>query len=709
MRTTAWNGLLVVTLVAIGCVGARKADSPESSAVAGGGGAEASADVAEAADVANAKPSRDLIPRAVLFGNPERTAAKVSPDGKWLSWLAPQAGVLNVWVAPAGDLAKARPVTAATKQPVLDVEWTFDGKHLVYAQDEGGDENSHIYRVAVETAEVVDLTPIDNVRAQEIWLSHRKPNTMLVALNERDESVFDIHAIDLATGERRLVARNDRKLTGWLVDHDLKVRFAQTMTETGAIVWMEKRGTGWRHYDETPAEDALSTSVLGFDATGRSYSMFDSRGRDTAALFVVDAKTKKKRLVHADERADLEGWLHPWFGLGARVLVHPTEMTVQAVVVDPDEPRWIVLDPRVAKDFDALAELDGGVPSVTSRTLDDETWIVAFESDVRSDRFYRWDRRTQRGELLFVERPELDRHPLVPMHPVTIEARDGLRLVSYLSLPKQADPDEDGEPQRRAPMVLLVHGGPWVRDRWRFYDHHQLFANRGYAVLSVNYRGSTGFGKAFTNAGNEQWGKKMHDDLLDAVAWAVEHGVAEKDQVCIAGVSYGGYATLAGLTLTPDVFACGVDIVGPSSLVTLFENLPPYWGPGMSVFYQRVGDPRTPEGKQALLEISPLTHVARITKPLLIGQGANDPRVTKSESDQIVAAMKAKDIPVSYVVFPDEGHGFNRPENNRAFFAVTEAFLSVHLGGWYQPIDDAEIAASSMVVEAGRQWLPGLR
>jgi dipeptidyl aminopeptidase/acylaminoacyl peptidase len=687
--------------VAGGCV-AKKAASPESSALAAAGAGEPS-------DAAVGKPRSDLIPRAVLFGNPEHTAVQVSPDGKWISWLAPRDGVLNVWVADAGDLAKARPVTAAKKRPVTFAEWTFDGKHLVYEQDEGGDENFHVYRVAVETGEVVDLTPIDGVRALGTWLSPRKPDTMLVGLNDRDPSVFDLHAIDLATGERRLVARNDRKFAGWVVDHDLKVRFGETMTETGAIVSMVNRGKGWRHYDEIPAEDASNTGVLGFDATGRSYYMFDSRGRDTAALVLVDAATKKKRLVHADEQADLEGWLHPWFGLGARVLVHPTEMTVQAIVVDRDRPRWVVVDPRVAKDFDALVDLDAGFPYVTSRTLDDQTWIVGFDSDVRSDRFYRWDRKTRKGEFLFAERPALDRHALVPMHPVTIDARDGLPLVSYLSLPEQADPDGDGKPERRAPMVLLVHGGPWVRDRWRFYDHHQLLANRGYAVLSVNYRGSTGFGKAFTNAGNKQWGKKMHDDLLDAVAWAVEHGVAERDQVCIAGMSYGGYATLAGLTLTPDAFACGVDIVGPSSLVTLFENLPPYWGPTMSEFHERVGDPRTPEGKQALLDISPLTHAARITKPLLIGQGANDPRVKKSESDQIVAAMKAKGIPVGYIVFPDEGHGFERPENNQAFLALTEAFLSVHIGGWYQPIDDAELAASSMVVEAGREWLPGLQ
>jgi dipeptidyl aminopeptidase/acylaminoacyl peptidase len=701
MRTAAWKELLVVMLVASGCVGAPKTGAPESSAVVGGGGGEPSAAVA----VGN--PRSDLIPRAVLFGNPERRAAQLSPDGKWVSWLAPRDGVLNVWVAPAGDLAKARPLTAAKQQPILESEWAFDGKHLLYWRDERGDENDHVYRVAIETAEVVDLTPIDNVRAGQLWLSHRKPNTIVVELNDRDESVFDVHAIDLATGERRLVARNDQKFSRWIVDHDLKVRFGQKMAENGALVWMVKHRNGWRHYDETPPEDSLGSRLLGFDARGRAFYTLDSRGRDTAALFVVDAKTRKKRLVHADARADLGGWHQNW--IGPSVLVHPTEMTVQAVVVDYDKPRWVVLDARIAKDFDALAELDGGVPRVTSRTLDDATWIVAFESDVRSRKYYRWDRRTRAGELLFVERPELDQHALVPMHAVTIESRDGLQLVSYLTLPKHADRDGDGRAEQRVPMVLLAHGGPWYRDRWGFDALHQLFANRGYAVLSVNFRGSTGFGKAFVDAGDEQWGKKMHDDLLDAVKWAVDQGVAEKGEVCIAGYSYGGYATLVGLTLTPDVFACGVDIVGPSSLVTVFESIPPYWLEGRTIFRQRVGDWSTPEGRQALLDVSPLTHVARITKPLLIGHGANDPRAKKSESDRIVAAMKARDIPVGYVVFPDEGHFFHRPENNRAFFAVAEAFLSVHIGGWYQPIDDAEIAASSMVVEAGRQWLPGLR
>ncbi len=681
----AWRNVLTAALLALG--GCATQSNPPAVASKGG---------EPAATVAVGKPRSDLIPRAVLFGNPERRQVQVSPDGRWISWHAPREGVLNVWVATANALASARPVTSAKTHPISEAHWTFDGKHLVYLQDEAGDERFHVYRVAVETGDVVDLTPLKGVTAAGFEVSPRKPNTILVLLNDRDESVFDLHAIDLTTGKRRLVARNDHEFVDWVVDRDLRPRFAQTVTETGALAWMIPDGKRWRHYDETPAEDVLNSGVLGFDAGGTSYYTVDSRGRDTAALFMVDAKTKKKRLVHADERADLDGW---------DLLIHPTEMTVQAVAVHYDKSRWVVLDPRVAKDLDALAELADGFPHIASRTLDDSTWIVAFESDVRSIQYYRWDRKTQVGELLFAEHPELDRQPLVRMHPVTIEARDGLRLVSYLSLPKHADPDGDGKANRSVPMVLLVHGGPAARDYWGFNSYHQLFANRGYAVLSVNFRGSTGFGKAFANAGNRQWGREMHDDLLDAVTWAVEHGVTERDQVCVFGASYGGYAVLAGLTLTPNVFACGVDEFGASSLVTLFDAISPR---ELASWRVRLGDPSTPEGRQALLDVSPLTHVARITRPLLIGQGANDATVKKSESDQMVSAMQARGVPVSYVVFPDEGHGFQRPENNQAFLALVEAFFSVHIGGWYQPISESELAASSMSIEAGRRWLPGL-
>ncbi len=299
-------------------------------------------------------------------------------------------------------------------------------------------------------------------------------------------------------------------------------------------------------------------------------------------------------------------------------------------------------------------------------------------------------------------------HPLAKVHPVVIKSRDGLDLVSYLSLPKIADPDGDGKANQPVPMVLFVHGGPWGRDEWGYNPVHQLLANRGYAVLSVNFRGSTGFGKKFLNAGNLQWSKKMHDDLLDAVAWAVEAKVAPKDKVCIMGGSYGGYATLVGLAMTPDAFACGVDVVGPSNLLTLLASIPAYWAPLRATFTQRMGDPDTAEGKALLTAASPLTRAADIRRPLLIGQGANDPRVKQAESEQIVAALKAHRLPVSYVLFPDEGHGFARPENNIAFFAVTEAFLSAHLGGVYQPITPEELSASSIQIKDGKNGIPGL-
>ncbi|MBX7084604.1 MAG: S9 family peptidase [Nannocystaceae bacterium] len=688
VRVAAWLGVLVA-----GCVRAAQPAAP-----------------AHDREPAPSIATRDeLIPRALLFGNPERTRALVSPDGQWISWLAPSDGVMNLWTAPAHDLASARVLTHA-KQPLTSVQWAFDGRHLLYGLDTDGDELFHVYRVAVDTGEVVDLTPSRGAIAAVLELSPQKPDTVLVVINDRDPAWFDVHAIVLASGERRLVAKNDQGFAAWIADRNLDVRFGLEMTDDGGIQWMERRGRGWRRYDVTPPQDTDGSDLLAFAEDSRSYYAFDSRGRDTAALFRVDTRTKKKQLLFADARVDLGGLQHPWLGHDARVLLHPTEGTVQAVVVDHELPRWVVLDPAVAPDFAALADLDRGVFNVTSRTLDDQTWIVAFESDVRSRRYWRWDRATQTGELLFAERPRLDRHALVPMHALTIAARDGLQLVSYLSLPRAADRDGDGRPESPVPMVLFPHGGPWVRDHWGFRDLHQLFADRGYAVLAVNYRGSAGFGKAFSRAGDLQWGKRMQDDLLDAVKWTVEQRIADPERICIAGWSWGGYATLVGLTQTPELFACGVAGAAPTNLVTTIEGFPPSWYATIARFYQRVGDPRTPTGRQALLDVSPLTHVANIRRPLLIAHGARDARATRSEPDQIVAAMKAEHIPVGYVVLPDEGHDamFWRPANFQALLAVVEAFLAANLGGAYQPIDAAELAASSLVIEAGRDQLPGL-
>jgi dipeptidyl aminopeptidase/acylaminoacyl peptidase len=362
----------------------------------------------------------------------------------------------------------------------------------------------------------------------------------------------------------------------------------------------------------------------------------------------------------------------------------------------------------VEADFATLKKVADGEVSIASRTLDDKTWIVAFAMDDGPIRYYRYDRGTQKATFLFTNRKSLEGLPLVKMHPRIIKSRDGLELVSYLSLPPGTDPDNDGVPNQPVPMVLNVHGGPWSRDDWGYDPEHQFFANRGYAVLSVNFRGSTGFGKAFVNAGNREWAGKMHNDLLDAVEWAGKNKIADPKRVAIYGGSYGGYATLVGLTFTPEVFACGVDIVGPSNIVTLLNTIPPYWAPAVQLFKDRVGDHTTEEGKKFLNERSPLSKVDQIRRPLLIGQGANDPRVKQSESDQIVKAMQQKKIPVTYVLFGDEGHGFARPENRLAFYAVTEAFLSKHLGGKYEAVGEA-FKGSSIEIPTGKEDVPGLK
>jgi dipeptidyl aminopeptidase/acylaminoacyl peptidase len=402
-------------------------------------------------------------------------------------------------------------------------------------------------------------------------------------------------------------------------------------------------------------------------------------------------------MIAEDPRADISG-----------VLAHPTEKTVQAVSFTYARTEWKILDAALKPDFDYLETVADGEIQITGRTLDDKRWTVAYLMDNGPVRFYLYERQPERkARFLFTSNRELEQLPLVKMHPHVIRARDGLSLVSYLSLPKWADPDGDGRPDEPLPMVLDVHGGPWARDDWGYDPEHQLMANRGLAVLAVNYRGSTGFGKEFLNAAEKQWAGEMHDDLIDAVNWAVRQGIARKDKVGIMGGSYGGYATLVGLTFTPDEFACGVDIVGPSNLVTLMENPPEYWYSFMPVMRMRVGDWQTQEGRKFLESRSPLFFVDRIEKPLLIGQGANDPRVKQSEADQIVEAMNADRIPVTYVLFHDEGHGFARPENRFAFYAITEGFLAKHLGSRYEPIGDA-FRGANFSIPSGEDQVPGL-
>jgi dipeptidyl aminopeptidase/acylaminoacyl peptidase len=635
-----------------------------------------------------------LITREALFGNPVRSGGAISPDGRWLGWMAPHEGVMNVFIAPYDDPDAARRMTSAKDRPIPFFSFTRDSSSVLYIQDKAGDENFLLYQVDIASGQERCLTPFENTRARVVGGSHRIRDKLLVGLNNRDAHYHDVYLLNLTSGALELVFQND-SYVGFLSDDTLTLRMAIRQNDAGGSDFFEMTDNKVADTpsDSTGLEDSLSTGPSGYTTDGRTLYWIDSRGRDTAALIAEDTATGAKSVVAEDERADIGGTLR-----------NPVTGQVEAYSVYYLKNEWVALEPDIDKAFAFLRERLPGEFGVQSRSEADDKWLVWHDPLTGPTRTLLYDRTAGTLEEFYVSRPQLEGAPLQPMHPLEIPSRDGLTLVSYLTLPPGNAGDRPASP---VPMVLLVHGGPWGRDGYGFNRMHQLLANRGYAVLSVNFRGSTGFGKAFVNAGNLEWGAKMHDDLIDAVEWAVAQGIAQKDKVAIMGGSYGGYATLAGLTFTPEVFACGVDIVGPSNLETLLETIPPYWAPMVKQFHERMGNPETPEGLQLLKDRSPLYKADRICRPLLIGQGANDPRVKQAESDQIVEAMERHRIPVTYVVFPDEGHGFARPENNIAFTAIAEAFLASWLGGRAEPFD-GELARSTAEIRAGRELVEGL-
>lgn len=638
-----------------------------------------------------------LIPRTVLFGNPDKAGAQISPDGAHISYLAPVDGVLNVWVGPADNPDAAKPVTDDRKRGIRSYFWAYTNNHILYIQDKEGDENWHVFAVDLAANTTTNLTPIPGARAEIEEVSHKFPEEILIGLNDRDPQFHDIYRVNILTGDKQLLQKNE-EFAGFLTDDDYRIRFALRMTPDGGQEILQPAADGaWGPFMEIAMDDSMTTHPAGFDKSGRVMYLLDSRGRDTAALFTLNLDNSEKALVAENPKSDL-----------ADAMAHPTEKTLQAVAFNYERKHWQVLDPAVQEDFDKLRTVADGDFEIISRTLDDKIWLVAYLLDNGPVRYYHYDRAAKSARFLFTNRKDLEGQPLVRMHPVIIPTRDGLEMVSYLTLPATSDAGGAARPKAPVPMVLLVHGGPWVRSAWGFDSQHQWFANRGYAVLDINYRGSTGFGKRFINASNKEWGAAMHHDLIDAVQWAVKEGIANPDKVAIYGGSYGGYAALSGLTLTPDAFTCGVSIVGPSNLVTLIESIPPYWKPALALFTARVGDPATEDGRAFLLKRSPLTYAEQIKRPLLIGQGANDPRVKQAESDQIVAAMKKHNIPVTYVIYPDEGHGFARPENRLSFNAVAEAFLANTLGGRFEPVDGA-FEGSTITVNTGADYVPGLQ
>ncbi len=637
-----------------------------------------------------------LIPRKVFFGNPDRAAVRLSNDGKYLSFLAPHEGVMNIWLTTKEAPQDAKPITFDKGRGIRSYFWAYNHTHIVYIQDKDGDENWRVYSLKVDDMTIEDLTPLEGVKATIAEVSPDYPDHILVGLNDRNPKFHDIWKVNLLSGDKELVFENN-EYASIITDDSFSIRFGSLYNPDGSVSYKEYNENGkFEDFLVVPEEDTMNTFIGGFDKSLENLYLFDSRGRNTTALTKYDLSTGEQELIAQDDRADVSG-----------LLAHPTEKTIEAVYFTYDRRRFITLDDSMRNHIDYLQRLEDGELQIVDRTLADDWWIVAYTRDNAPLEYYLYNAEGKSADFLFTNREELEGLPLAEMKSVIIEARDGLPLVSYLTIPPNVKVNKNGYPTSPLPMILDVHGGPWARDNWGYNAQHQLNANRGYATLSVNFRGSTGFGKDFINAANREWAATMHDDLVDAVNWAIEEGIADPEKVAIMGGSYGGYATLVGLTFTPDLFACGVDIVGPSNLITLLESIPPYWETALQMFKTRVGDHTTEEGREFLESRSPLTFVDNIKKPLLIAQGANDPRVKQAEADQIVDAMTSKNIPVTYVLYPDEGHGFARPENRLSFQAVTEAFLAEHLGGRFEPIGDA-FEGSSISVPTGDDGVPGL-
>ena len=632
-------------------------------------------------DINHLLDSPPLIPREILFGNPEKMLPRISADGKRLAWIAPDArDVLQVWVKTM-EREDDRIVTADKKRGIHAHFWAFDNRTLLYLQDADGDENWHIYGVDLEAGSVRDYTPFQGIQARVTAVNPDFPDELLVSLNVRDAHVHDVYRLTLSSGALVLDTKNPGDVAGYDADPNLQIRAAVIATPDGGTEVRIRNdvSSSWKTWLHAGPKEILA--FLAFTADGKSAFLLSSLGSDTARVIEKNIATGEEKLIAWSPEVDAGG-----------VFIHPKTRVVQAVSFSPARTHWTVLDPSVQADFAGIAQLHDGDFFIDGRDEADAKWVVGFTSDRGPVPYYIWDRVSRSGRFLFVHQPKLEGLPLAAMKPVMIKSRDGLSLNGYLTLPPGVEP-------RHLPTVLLVHGGPWGRDGWGFNSLAQWFANRGYACLQINFRGSAGYGKNFLNAGDRQWGLKMHDDLIDAVNWAVSESIADREKVAIFGGSYGGYAALAGVTFTPEFFACAVDIVGPSNLKTLIETIPPYWKPTRSIFDVRMGNVDDPQDAELIRNASPLFHADKIVRPLLIAQGANDPRVKQAESEQIVAAIENNGGRVTYVLYSDEGHGFARPENNLDFFARAEAFLAEHLGGRGEPAGAERHPGSSAIVK----------
>jgi dipeptidyl aminopeptidase/acylaminoacyl peptidase len=627
-----------------------------------------------------------LIDRELFFGDPEIAGAQISPDGRFLAFIKPLNGTRNVWVKKTEEpFDRARPVTADTKRPIPGYFWSRDSRFILFVQDQGGNENFNVYAVdpaaapaaGAEVPAARNLTDAKNVRAFIYHVPKTDPDTIYVGLNDRDQAWHDLYKVRVSTGERTMLRQNTERLTGWVFDTRDQLRLATRAAENGDTEVLRVDADGFKKVYECDVLESCGPVRFHKDGT-RVYMETNKGDVDLSRLVLFNPATGAEELVESDPEKRVD--------FGNAIFSEKTDELIATSYLD-DKTRFLWKDKTFEADYGWLRQqLPGKELGFGSSTADERLWVVSAYSDTEPGTTYLFDREKKTLTKQYSIREKLNREWLASMQPIRFTSSDGLEIPAYLTLPR-------GVPAKGLPLIVFPHGGPWARDAWGYASFPQFLANRGYAVLQPNFRGSTGFGKKFLDAGNGEWGQKMQDDITWGVKHLVAQGIADPKRVGIMGGSYGGYATLAGVAFTPDVYAAGVSIVGPSNLITLLDSIPPYWEPIRKLFHVRMGDPGTPEGKAQLVRQSPLTAADKIKTPLLVIQGANDPRVKQAESDQIVVALRDRGFPVEYIVAPDEGHGFARPVNNMAAYGVAEKFLAKHLGGRHQESMTPEVAA----------------
>ncbi len=617
-----------------------------------------------------------IIDRELFFGDPAYSGAKISPDGKYISFRKQFKGVMNIWVKSIGQkFSEARPVTADSIRPVSGYFWSRDSKYILYVQDKGGDENFRVYAVDPKAAgdpvpPAKDLTPLEKVRAEIIDVPKNTPNEILIGLNDRDPQLHDVYRVNLGTGERTLIRKNTNQIAGWQTDLNGNLKLGIRIDQQGGTEILNLLKDSVKTiYKVANEEEAYP---IRFTPDGNSFYLATNKGDDIdmTQLVLFNLETSKIGFVDKDPENEVD--------FSSAIFSDKTNKLLATVYVGdklriyPKDKEFAVIYEKMKK---ALPEGNYGVSSITD---DEKLWVISVSSDVDPGSVYLFNTETGKSEFLYKSRPELNSDYLSHVKPVTYSAGDGLKIHAYLTLPK-------GLEAKNLPLVMFIHGGPWSRDKWGYNPIAQFLANRGYAVFQPNFRGSTGFGKKYLNAGNKQWGKgAMQSDITDGVNYLTAKGIADPKKIAIAGGSYGGYATLAGLAFTPDLYVAGFDIVGPSNIITLLKSIPPYWAPIKKIFDIRVGDINDPKDLEMLKEASPLNYSKDIKAPLYVVQGANDPRVKKTESDQIVIALRDLNRKVEYMLAPDEGHGYAGLENRMAMFTAMEQFLGKYLGGRIQ-------------------------